>query len=506
VEKFGLTWPEKDLARSKAFEPIGKILSPMKNDSANWDTTQNLIIEGDNLDALKLLQKSYYGKVKMIYIDPPYNTGKEFIYPDNFHEGLRDYLRYSGQVDGDGRKVSSNSEGNGRYHSNWLSMMYPRLFLARNLLRNDGIIFVSIDDHEVHNLIALMNEIFGEENFLNVFTWINNLKGRQISNYGAASTKEYVVSFAKSIEFTSPLFAPSQLLKEWMPAIYKGFDYELKSDDRGPYVLKNELYNSNSAFNEETRPNLVYDIYYNPETRAVKTEPVSSTHVHPGFIKVAPKRNNDGRHRYHAFRWSRPKVEAEAHDLEFVNSKSAWRVYTKVRQVGIAAVKDSVMGIHTADGTSDLAATGLPASAFDYPKPVRIPQLFVLSSSEQDDIVLDFFAGLGTTGHAVIAANASDGGNRRYIMVQLPEPVKSDQFDTIADITRERMRRAGKIISTESDKPVDIGFRAYSIDDASNDDTNQESQRLLNAGLELTEQLSSDELDTDTLDDVLLAT
>ncbi|MCT2024365.1 site-specific DNA-methyltransferase, partial [Corynebacterium sanguinis] len=291
-ERFGLFWPGKKRALRAAQQPTTATLKPDLENSKDWDTTKNVFIEGDNLEVLKVLQKHYHGKIKMIYIDPPYNTGKDFVYPDNFKEGLDTYLEWTKQVNDEGKKLSTNSESEGRYHSNWLNMMYPRLKLARNLLTNDGVIFVSIDDNEFHNLFQIMLQVFGEQNYLNTFTWVNNLKGRQITGAGAAGTKETVIAFARNAHFTSEFKIPVEKARALMPQVYKGFDYEIHEDEHGPYVVKNELYNTNSAFNEKTRPNLVFDIYYNPSTREVKTADVSNGHVFDGFVKIPPKVNN----------------------------------------------------------------------------------------------------------------------------------------------------------------------------------------------------------------------
>ena len=319
-ERYGLQFAGKREALRSLLTPSHGTLVPDPAHSIDFDTARNVFVEGDNLEVLKLLQKAYIDRVKLIYIDPPYNTGNDFIYHDDFRDGLRGYLSYTGQVDADGNRMSSNTDVSGRRHSRWLSMIYPRLVLARNLLTPDGVIAISIDDNEVANLRSVLDEVFGPENFVNTFVWVSNLKGRQISGSGAAGTKEYIHVYARNIEEVGPFRASAALLKTLMPSAYKGFDYAVQSDERGPYVLKNELHNTNSAFNEATRPNLVYDIYFHPETRDVRTEPVSASHLYAGYIKISPKPNNNGVNKYHAFRWSRAKVAADAHDLEFVES------------------------------------------------------------------------------------------------------------------------------------------------------------------------------------------
>jgi adenine-specific DNA-methyltransferase len=487
-EVFGMRWLGKADSIRLANTPSHGTLSPDEKESVNFDTTQNLIIEGDNLEALKLLQKSYQGKVKMIYIDPPYNTGNDFIYEDDFADGIKNYLQQTGQIDGEGNRLSTNTESDGRFHSNWLNMMYPRLYLAQNLLCDDGVIFMSIDDNEVNNAKSLCDTVFGMENYLNTFIWVSNLKGRQISGRGAVGTKEYVLAYSKMANQVGDFRVSGSIVKELMPSVYKGFDYQIETDERGPYVLKNQLYNTNSAFNEATRPNLVFDIYYHPVKKEVKTSKVSSDHLHPDFVKISPHRNNNGVNKYHAFRWSTKKVETESFDLEFIESPSGWTVYTKVRDVDSTALKDLIMDISTNDGSKDLEKIGCNKDWFDFPKPVDLVKLFISASTNETDVVLDFFAGSGTTAHAVMAQNAKDGGNRKFILVQLPEQVDLESeaakagFDNIADITKERVRRAGKKIIEESDgklklkgeEALDFGFRVLKLNESNIEDWNSE--------------------------------
>ena len=477
-ERFGLFWPGKKRALRAAQEPTTATLKPDFENSKDWDTTKNVFIEGDNLEVLKILQKHYHGKVKMIYIDPPYNTGKDFVYPDNYKEGLETYLEWTRQVNEEGKKVSTNSESEGRFHSNWLNMMYPRLKLARNLLTNDGVIFISIDDNEVDNLVKLGKEVFGEANYLNTFVWVSNLKGRQISASGAAGTKEYIVAFARKSDAAGEFRASGGGLKALMPTIYKGYNYIAKSDELGPYVIKNELYNTNSAFNEVTRPNLIFDIYYNPSTKEVRTESVSDKHVHGDFIKISPRLNNNGMNKYHAFRWSQRKVLAESYDLEFVKTPTGWKVYTKVRDVDSTTVKDLIMDITTSEGAADIERVSLDPKWFDYPKPVNLVKLLVDIATDDDSLVLDFFAGSATTAHAVMQKNSEDGGRRKFIQVQLPEPLAEDSdarkagLGTIAGIGRKRIDVAGNNIKSVNnrrinlgDSTLDVGFRAFRLAD-----------------------------------------
>ncbi|WP_033106702.1 site-specific DNA-methyltransferase [Microbacterium profundi] len=514
-ERFGLFWPGKKRALRAAQEPTTATLRPDLENSKDWDTTKNIFIEGDNLEVLKILQKHYHAKIKMIYIDPPYNTGKDFVYPDNFKEGLDTYLEWTRQVNEEGKKLSTNADTEGRYHSNWLNMMYPRLKLARNLLTEDGVIFVSIDDHEYDNLKKLCDSVFGESNYLNTFVWVSNLKGRQISASGAAGTKEYLLCYARRGDDAPEFRGSASRLKVLMPTIYKGFNYKPESDERGPYVLKNELYNTNSAFNEVTRPNLVYDIYYDPASGDIRTGPVTDGHVHAGYVKISPKRNNNGTHEYHAFRWSTKKVEAESYDLAFIESPSGWKVYTKVRDVDAATVKDLIMDITTNEGAADIAKLGLDPKWFDYPKPVNLIKLLVEAATEQDSIVLDFFAGSGTTAHAVMMANSDGEGQRRFIQVQLPEPLAENHdaraagLTSIADISVARIRAAAKSIEQEErnrlgdDRSGDTGVRAYRLAETNFSKWKLSSDVELNAleqhMLDLRESSSADEATPDNL-------
>lgn len=447
-ERYGLQWAGKQEAIRSLLSRGRGALAPDLDSSIGFDTARNVFIEGDNLEVLKLLQKAYNDKVKLIYIDPPYNTGNDFIYRDDFTDGLRGYLEYTGQLDDAGNRLSAAVDSNGRRHSRWLSMMYPRLILARNLLTQDGVIFVSIDDNEVASLRILLDGVFGPENFLGTFVWVSNIKGRQISGAGPAGTKEYLHAYARNIGEIGDFRASASFLKTLMPSVYRGFNYTTKSDDRGPYVTKNELYNTNSAFNEATRPNLVFDIYYNTESGEVRTAPVSGNHLHDGFVKISPKRNNNGVNKYHAFRWSRQKVETESYNLEFVESPSGWRIYTKVRDVDSTSVKDLFMDISTNTGSDDLRAVGIDPSWFDYPKPVSLIQVLVSLATDADSVVLDFFAGSGTTAQAVAAQNALDQGRRRSLSINLPEPLDPDSepakagLATVADVTWARILAA----------------------------------------------------------------
>jgi len=349
---------------------------------------ENLIIKGNNLLALHSLKEQFTGKVKLIYIDPPYNTGNDgFKYNDNFN------------------------------HSTWLIFMRNRLKIAKHLLRDDGVIFISIDDNEQAYLRVMCDEIFGKENYLNTFCWVSNLKGRQISNSGAAKTCEYVLCFGKKIEKIGLFEMPIKKLKSLMPSSYKGFNYGIESDNKGDFVVKNELHNTNSAFNEKTRPNLVFNIHYNFKTREVKFSDIDEDKNFSGFIKISPKKNNDSIHRFHAWRWSKNKIISEISNLKFVKTKNGIKVFTKIREFSNTILKDIISDITTTKGSSDIKKLFGNGKYFDYPKPAELIKVFV-NQTKGKDIILDFFPGSGTTSQAVLELNKEDGGNRQFILVE----------------------------------------------------------------------------------------
>jgi adenine-specific DNA-methyltransferase len=433
-ERFGLSWPGKAECMRVIQEPSIGTLVPMPEESVDWDTTENVIIEGENLEVLKLLQKAYYGKVKLIYIDPPYNTGKEFIYPDNFKEGLADYLRYSGQVDEEGFKLSANTETDGRYHSKWLSMMYPRLFLARNLLTEDGLIFVSIDDHEVHNLRALMNEIFGEENFVANAVWqkayVSNMTAKHFSN-----THDHVVVFGRDIQRLAIHKTPRtevQLAKFTNP----------DEDPRGPWKAEN----------------LSAGKYYSAGTFEIETP--------SGRVVTPPPR------RY--WRCNRAQFDEwfEEGRIWFGASGDGRPMLKKYLSQIDEGLTPSTWWPHEEYGSNKEASLELKAlfggeAPFDTPKPTKLLQRIVEFATDSDSLVLDFFSGSGTAGEAVLQTNANDGGSRQYILVQLPEPLDDEKYPTLASVVRRRMKLAGESIRSrpvELDRSeIDLGFRAMRL-------------------------------------------
>ena len=465
-ERYSFTWAGKQDAIRALQTPSRATLIPCPEESVNWDTTQHVFIEGENLDVLKLLYKAYFGRVKMIYIDPPYNTGNDFVYPDNYADPLDTYLQVTGQKDSEGNLLTSNPQTSGRYHSAWLSMMCPRLFLARQLLREDGVIFVSIDDNEVHNLRMLMNEVFGEENFVALVVAQTNPRGRTLDRF-LAKTHEYVVVYARDAaqQAISQVPKDSEALKEYD-----------KKDKKGHY-RELELRNRNPVFNRRNRPNLFYPFYADPDTGDVALE------RHGRFsVEVLP-RNTAGEDGCWTWGQIRARRNTELLLARQVGT-GAWRVFRKdyIPADG-ATTKQKALWLEKAinyeNGKEELGRL-FGKSPFDFPKSVGLMSKCLLpgASAEDDDIVLDFFAGSCTTAQALLELNREDGGSRRFIMVQLPEPTPEGTvaremgFATLAEIGKERIRRVirkleegnGGQQSLEQRKaPEDLGFRVFKL-------------------------------------------
>ena len=439
-EKYGLNWHGKRQARQLALTPSNGTLRPCPEESVDWDTTQNMMIEGDNLEVLKLLQKSYAGKVKLIYIDPPYNTGKDFVYPDNFQDNIKNYLELTGQVEG-GKKISSNTEASGRFHTEWLNMIYPRLKLARNLLLEDGVIFISIADHEVHNLRMAMDEIFGEENFIATVIWQKVYSPKNSARH-FSEDHDYVIVYAKNADIWLPRLLPRT---EEMEARYTNPD----NDARGPWK-PGDL----SARN-----------YYGEGTYSVTCP--------SGRIIEGPP---SGRY------WvvSKDKFKEMDQDCRIwwgVDGNNVPSIKRFLSEVKAGRVPQTLWTYdevgHTQEAKKELlAAVQFPNSdvVFDTPKPTRLMRriLQLGTTPDEETIVLDFFAGTGTTMDATFIQNAEDGGKRRCILVQLPEPLGNgalSRLSTIADITKARISSASKNIKAENSLfHGDLGFRVFKLD------------------------------------------
>lgn len=465
-ERFGLTWSGKsDCMRAIQQPSIGTLL-PKRDDSLNFDEADNLIIEGDNLEVLKLLQKSYYGKVKVIYIDPPYNTGQEFIYPDNFHEGLQEYLKRTQQVDGNGFKLTTNTDSGGRYHTNWLNMMYPRLYLARNLLKDDGVIFMNIGDAEIDNLKKIGDEIFGEENFIAVAIWEKKNKGAFLAK-DITNMKDYIVIYAKNKDKFSGLIGEIAEEEETYPCVnapnareirkipagiksnFREKNYKLEkgqtiSADTMSLVLHSDLVIKDGVLNEELLIEgnwrykqeamtdyaskgelyLTQDLYL----RRIVREPRYKT-----LKDILPRIGTSGKPATYAF---------DANNL----FSDGWGT--------------------NEDANEELRQLLGEQNVFDYPKPAVLIAKLLCSTRDKSALVLDFFAGSGTTGHSVNLLNSIDGGNRKYILIQLPEKVEHDKFPTVSAITRARVKAVYESNTEDllkTHKQENYGFKSFSL-------------------------------------------
>ncbi|HBM2657565.1 TPA: site-specific DNA-methyltransferase [Enterobacter asburiae] len=445
-ERYGLNWHGKRQARQLALTPSRGTLRPCKDESVDWDNTKNLMIEGDNLEVLKLLQKSYAGKVKLIYIDPPYNTGKDFVYTDNFQDNMKNYLEITGQTE-DGVRVSSNSETSGRYHTDWLNMMYPRIKLARNLLKEDGFIFLSIDDNEVNNLKLMCDDIFGQENFVANVIWQKKYSTKADSK-NFSESHDYILCYKKSDQ-SKILGLPRSKQQE---STYKNLD----NDPRGVWASDNLL-------RTEVRDYAVFGI----------TSPSGMEHYPPAGS---------------SWRFNKDKIE------ELISDNRIWfgedgnnkpRLKRFRSEVRDTIPPQTLWGFehvgHTDEGTKQLAELfDSTRSPFPNPKPVRLLQRIVQIATKENDIIMDFFAGSGTTGQAVYELNETDKQDRKFILVQLPETLsKSNKEDLsaiyfceeldkplyLSELTKERLRRAGnKVKAINPDWNGDTGFRVFKLD------------------------------------------
>ena len=432
-ERFGLFWPGKKQAQRMAQEPTTATLRPDKENSKDWDTTKNVFIEGDNLEVLKILQKHYHNKIKMIYIDPPYNTGKDFVYKDNFRDGIDTYLEWTQQVNEEGTRLSTNSDSEGRYHSNWLNMMYPRLKLARNLLTDDGIVFLSIDDAELRNIWSLCCEIFGEVNSLACLPRRTKTGGGSAANHFAIE-HDYVLAFAKSKENLDPIYIPHD------DVYAKRYSEE---DEKGKYFWD--------------------------------TMERSSTATRPYLITAPDGQKLSGKWFRSEERFHTDLLSGEVRFLD--KGDGAWSVQFKQRMAEGKKLRSLMVDKEFRATPKELGVLNLD-TIFDFPKPIHLVEHLMKGTTSGDDIVLDFFAGSGTVAHATMDLNSSDGGRRRCISVQLPEPTSEGSaarragYESISEISRERIRRSGDLVDdrqkNDDGSPgggIDSGFRSYNLSD-----------------------------------------
>ncbi|TRX63401.1 site-specific DNA-methyltransferase [Corynebacterium hiratae] len=480
-ERFGLFWPGKKRAMRAAQTPTTATLRPDKENSKDWDTTKNVFIEGDNLEVLKILQKHYHGKIKMIYIDPPYNTGKDFVYPDNYKEGLETYLEWSKQVNEDGKKLSSNSESEGRYHSNWLNMMYPRLKLARNLLTDDGVIFISIDENEYANLNKLVHEIFGESNLISTLIWKNKKGGGNDSKHIAVE-HEYLLMVARKSSVVPKLFVQHD---ETYLTRYK------EQDSFGRYYWDTFKRKSGKQYYPIEAPDgtiLEFDENGN-RLSWLRSEP-------------------------------RFKSDLAAGETRIIQVDDKWSVQFKQREPAGKKPRSILMDEGTTSSGSSEILGLFGKEVFENPKPSTLIKFLASIVTAQNDIILDFFAGSGTTAHAVMDLNAEDGGNRKHIQIQLPEPTPEESvayevgFETIAKVSQERIRLAAANIEESHleklltrSRPLDTGFRTYTLADTnftkwrtdSDIDATQLEQHLLDLRESADDNATPDDLLTEIL-------
>lgn len=446
-ERYQFTWSDKKKSVLLANAPINKTLRPCREESVDFDTTENLYIEGDNLEVLKLLQETYLGKIKMIYIDPPYNTGSDLVYNDDFSKSTSEYIASSGYLDEDGNRLVENLESDGRYHTNWLNMIYSRLRLAKDLLATNGVIFVSLDDNESANLKKICDEVFGAVNFIGQITVVGNPRGRDYG--GVARMHDYLFVYKKSSEAVINLIEDSE-------NNFKMFD------SLGGFEMR-ELRNRNIKFNKDNRPNLYYPFYINPTTEDEHGLHEISLEKKDGWIELYPLESQGVNT---VWRWGKQKSRENLN----VNIKAkpmrngSYMIVEKYREGRTMARsvwwdKDT----NTEKGTL-LVKELMEGKVFDYPKPVEMLMRTIEMGTDSDEgaYVLDFFSGSGTTAHAVMQLNAKDGGNRKFIMVQLPE--KTDEkseaykagYKTICEIGKERIRRAGAKINKENERLKDV--------------------------------------------------
>ena len=469
-ERYQFTWPDKRAAIRLANAPTNKTLRPCREESVNFDNTENLYIEGDNLEVLKLLRENYLGKVKMIYIDPPYNTGSDsFVYDDDFSISEKEFINSVNTRDDEGNiiyDIRSNNESNGRFHTDWLNMIYPRLKVAKDLLSDDGVAFISIDGNEVENIKKICNEIFGEVNQIGIISNINNPKGRSDDKF-LATAHEYIIVFAKSIQ---------QLIWygfEPTDEITKRYN---KTDVDGKKYREIDLRKTGENDLREDRPNLFYYFYYNESNGDFY--PSYDDEKNEGYIQIKPQREDlkEGN-----WRWGLETAKSQLSSLipKFMPARKVWGVMQKDYLDGRSLVKPTsswtFKDVNSERGTEEFINLGFDKRVFPKPKPVGTILRCCKLASNNDDLILDFFSGSATTAHAVMQLNAEDGGNRKFIMVQLPELTdeKSEAYKAgyknICEIGKERIRRAGKKVKEEAGlqgQNLDTGFRVLKLDES----------------------------------------
>ena len=520
-EKYGLNWHGKRAARQLALTPSTGTLLPCPNESVDWDSTRNLVIEGDNLEVLKLLQKSYAGKVKLIYIDPPYNTGDDFVYPDNFEDSISSYLELTGQVES-GRKITSNTEASGRFHTAWLNMLHPRLKLARNLLQSDGYIAVSINDRELSHLRQIMNEIFGEENFISVLVYDKNRKNdaKLVSN-----GHEYMVIYGKNKSLLTELDVRLRAPKEGADEVKEIFEKLRKDLNDDWKKIADELKKFYSTFSEDD-PRLPLARFTKVDERGPYRDDGDPSwpggggpryevpHIKTGKPCKIPSRG---------WVWptyERMKEEIDAGNIAFGEDETTIPSVRRNLFEKNDQVMRSVQFSYAQKASQDFAEIFDGKSIFQNPKSYLDMKKIVEYFSSGNDVVLDFFAGSGTTGHGVMLANADGNQRRRFILVQLPEPLDLENKDQknaaefclesgfqmqLSEITKERLRRAAIRVNTEfPSHQGDLGFRVYKLDFSNIRAWNQNPEDIERSLLDHQDHLIEGRSESDILYELLL--
>lgn len=499
-ERYDFTWHGKIKSMKIAQTPSTGTLRPDKESSKNWDTTENLYIEGDNLEVLKLLQKSYFGKIKMIYIDPPYNTGKDFVYRDDFHDNIKNYKNLTEQ------NTKANTETSGRYHTDWLNMMFPRIKLARNLLAEDGVVFISIDDNELYNLKKICDEIFGEINFIATLPTVMNLKGNN-DQYGFSGTHEYTIVYTKNREIAKfgYLTVREEDLKEW------------EQDEYGYFKKGANLKSTGVNAPREKRPNLFFPLYID------KNLNLSVERKNKDDYEIFPITNG----KEMSWRWSKEKFINEPHNIIVTKNNGEFSIYKKTRPFDGKMPSQKPKSIFykpeysSGNGTNQIREL-FGEKVFSNPKPLDLLIDFIRVGfgSNKDGILLDFYAGSSTSAHALMKINAEDGGNRKFIMVQLPELLDENDPDqriscdflkqinkpqNLSEISMERIRRAGdKIVRETGKKDLDIGFKVFKLDSSNIKLWDPETANLEQDLFELQDNIKEGRTKEDLLYEILL--
>lgn len=544
-EAYSFTWTGKKQALRLSQTPSTGTLRPAKVESKNWDTTQNLYIEGDNLEVLKLLQKSYFGRVKMIYIDPPYNTGKDFIYKDNFHNNIRKYKEITGQIDGEGKSLSTSSESDGRFHRDWLNMVFPRLRLARNLLSEDGVIFISIDNSEHENLKKICDEVLGVSNFISNLCIENNPKGRK-NNAFFAESFDYCLVYAKNIQHIYSLINKSGTKKYFMGIQNSTIDNRnVYHDEFGEFrQSKRQVVgvNKSNALASKSNPTRCFTIYYDGLSNDLVVLDEYNVIEDSWFLSQAGKELlNKGYKRYVGTNsiTRKPSIPlySKATILNmFIENRLFFKddgtIYEKDREdtqqlTSLLANKKFGLDIMTESATAKMEQLFQKKDVFQNSKAIDLIKALVVQIPYNDEIILDFFSGSATTAHAVMQLNAEDGGNRKYIMVQLPEPTDEKSvaykagFKNICEIGKERIRRAGEAVKQQAleawnkadfeqrqqmkdPEELDIGFKVFKLDDTNLVKWNPDREKLEDSLLGYVDNLEPGRSQEDLLYEVML--